>query len=120
MIKAELGDTTKTEKPTLEWQKTMNKVYNCGLEEDDNFGPDCESKADKYYLHYEKGKKVIVNDHVGFIQNRLILKGYSCGPKGADNSYGPDSEKATKAFQKANGLTVDGYVGAATTELLLK
>ena len=122
-FKSKLETTTKpTKKSTtvLEWQKVMNKVYNCGLAEDNSFGPDCESKADKYYLYYEKGKKVIVNEHVGFIQNRLILKGYSCGPKGADNSYGPDTEKATKTFQKANGLKVDGWVGAKTTKLLLK
>ena len=98
----------------------MNKVYKCGLAEDNSFGPDSEAKADKYYLYYEKGKKVIVNDHVGFIQNRLILKGYSCGQKGADKSYGPDTRDATKAFQKANGLKVDGWVGAKTTKLLLK
>lgn len=122
MIKAELGDTTKpkTEKTILEWQKVMNKVYKCGLAEDNSFGPDSEAKADKYYLYYEKGKRVIVNEHVGFIQNRLILKGYNCGEKGADKSYGPDTEKATKAFQKANGLEVDGWVGAKTTKLLLK
>ncbi len=123
MIKAELGDTTKpTTKDTtvLEWQKVMNKLYKCGLAEDNSFGPDSEAKADKYYLYYEKGEKVIVNDHVKFIQNRLIAKGYSCGKSGADKSYGPDTRDATKAFQKANGLEVDGWVGAKTTKLLLK
>lgn len=110
----------KTEKPILEWQKVMNRVYNCGLEEDNSYGPDSRAKANNYYLYYSLFKKTIVNDHVKFIQNRLIKKGYSCGKKGADRSYGPDTKKAVKAFQKANGLKVDGQVGADTTAKLLK
>lgn len=102
----------------LEWQKVMNKVYKCGLAEDNSYGPDSKAKADKYYLHYKLF--TIKNDHVKFIQQRLIEKGFSCGKYGTDGSYGKDTRNAVKAFQKANGLTVDGYVGANTTEKLLK
>lgn len=119
-FKKRLGQAPVKNTTVLEWQKVMNKCYNCGLAEDNSFGPDSRAKALEYYLYYEKGKSVIVNDHVKFIQNRLITKGYSCGQKGADRSYGPDTRDAVKAFQEANGLEVDGYVGADTTELLLK
>ena len=37
-----------------------------------------------------------------------------------DNSYGPATEKAVKAWQKKKGLTVDGIVGLKTWESLLK
>ena len=96
----------------------MNKVYNCGLAEDNSFGPDSRRKALKYYLYYKiptiRGDRA---EHVKFIQNRLCKHGYKVA---VDGSFGPDSEAKTKQFQKAKGITVDGYVGADTTELLLK
>ena len=47
------------------------------------------------------------------LQNRLIELGYM--PKGsADSSYGYQTYNAVKAFQKANGLEVDGVAGPAT------
>lgn len=48
------------------------------------------------------------------MQNMLIACGYSCGSCGADSSFGPSTVEAVKAFQKANGLTVDGSYGPAT------
>ena len=122
-FKSKLGQATEPAKKdtnVLEWQKVMNKCYNCGLAEDNSYGADSKAKANKYYLHYSLLKKVIVNNHVRFIQERLLKKGYSLGKYGTDGSYGPATRNAVKAFQKANGLTVDGYVGAKTTELLLK
>lgn len=116
--KNENTNTNAENKNVLEWQKIMNKCYKCGLAEDNSFGPDSQAKALKYYLHYKL--PTIQNEHVKFIQKRLIAKGYNCGKCGADGSYGPDTEKAVKAFQKANGLKVDGYVGSETTKLLLK
>ena len=118
--KNEVKQQTTTSKPknVLEWQKIMNKVYRCGLAEDNSFGPDSKAKANKYYLRYKLF--TIKNEHVRFIQKRLIAKGFSCGKCGADGSYGPDTVSAVKAFQKLNNLKIDGYVGAKTTELLLK
>lgn len=99
----------------LEWQKVMNKCYNCGLAEDNSYGPDSKSKADKYYLYYKK--PTIKNDHVKFIQQQLCRHGYKVD---IDGSFGPDCKKKVKQFQKDHGLTVDGNVGPMTTELLLK
>lgn len=58
------------------------------------------------------------------MQEALIKLGYSCGTAGADGDFGDDTDKAVKAFQKANGLTVDGLYGEKSkkraNELLTK
>lgn len=46
------------------------------------------------------------------MQTMLIACGYSCGSSGADGVFGNDTYNAVIAFQKANGLTVDGIYGA--------
>lgn len=51
-------------------------------------------------------------DEVRAIQERLIEWGYLSGS--ADGIFGPDTENAVRAFQKKNGLTVDGIAGPAT------
>ncbi len=60
--------------------------------------------------------KIVFGDsgnNVRKLQQRLIELGYL--PKGAaDGQYGYQSFNAVKAFQKANGLAVDGVAGAAT------
>lgn len=117
-FKAALSSQPVKDTTVLEWQKVMNKVYKCRLEEDNIFGSDCRAKANKYCL--KNKKPVIKNDHVKFIQSRLIKKGFSCGSYGADGYYGQATEKAVKAFQKAKKLTADGIVGANTTNVILK
>lgn len=52
------------------------------------------------------------------IQTRLIALGYSVGKSGADDSRGPDTITAIKAFQKDRGLTVDGLPGPDTLAAL--
>lgn len=59
-------------------------------------------------------------DWVTILQNRLIMRGYDCGSKGADGVYGDATVKAVKAFQKANGLTQDGVTGPKTWAALNK
>ena len=64
-----------------------------------------------------KGNK---GKYVQLAQVKLISKGYSCGPQGADGDFGTNTEKAVKAFQKehdgpdGNPLKVDGIIGPAT------
>lgn len=50
------------------------------------------------------------------IQKALLEKGYD--PKGIDGIFGPNTEKAVKAFQKDKGLVVDGKVGPKTKDIL--
>ena len=60
--------------------------------------------------------KIVFGDsgnNVKKLQNALIDLGFM--PKGsADGSYGYQTYNAVKAFQKANGLSVDGVAGPAT------
>ena len=52
------------------------------------------------------------SDAVRAVQKRLKELGYYKGS--ADGDFGPATEEAVKAFQKANGLTADGKVGQKT------
>lgn len=100
------------------WQIVMNKVYKCGLDEDSNFGPDCEKKANKHYLY----KKAIIsfrfrNDYVKFVQNRLKELGYRIT---VDGSFWKEMDGVVRQFQRDRGLEADGKVGANTVKELLK
>ena len=55
-------------------------------------------------------------DTVRTVQNKLRRWGYYSGS--VDGIYGPATERAVRAFQKKNGLTVDGIVGRATFQAL--
>lgn len=64
----------------------------------------------------KKGSK---GDSVKALQTLLIGYGHSCGSKGVDGDFGPSTDKAVRAYQKAKGLEVDGSVGPATWGKLL-
>ena len=51
-------------------------------------------------------------DDIKWAQNRLNELGYNAGK--ADGIFGPNTDKAVKAFQKANGLSQDGDIGPKT------
>lgn len=55
-------------------------------------------------------------DNVAQLQEALISLGYLTGK--ADGNYGEKTVAAVRAFQKANGLTVDGSAGEETQKLL--
>lgn len=48
------------------------------------------------------------------LQENLIRLGYSCGSTGADGDFGDKTDAAVRAFQKDNGLVVDGLAGEKT------
>lgn len=64
-------------------------------------------------------KKGAKGNAVKALQTLLIGAGYSCGSKGADGSFGGDTEAAVKAYQKAKKIAVDGSVGPKTWSKLL-
>ena len=76
----------------------------------------------RYGLTLKRGVK---GSLVKKLQEDLIKLGYGkhMDPYGADSSFGAATLRAVEAFQKANGLAVDGSVGPATQakiDLLLK
>jgi peptidoglycan hydrolase-like protein with peptidoglycan-binding domain len=62
-------------------------------------------------LQYTPNRYMIGVD-VATVQAALLAHGFD--PQGIDGSFGPETESAVKAFQKANGLEVDGIVGTLT------
>ena len=49
------------------------------------------------------------------LQTALMNAGYDVGTAGADGIFGSKTEAAVKAYQKDNGLVVDGIVGSKTS-----
>lgn len=67
---------------------------------------------------YEYGRIKTGRDAVRWVQYQLQNKGFYKGH--IDGFFGPETETAVKAFQKQNGLEVDGSVGPKTREALAK
>lgn len=53
-----------------------------------------------------------VGGSVRFLQKRLIARGFD--PGAPDGAFGPRTDAAVRAFQRAKGLLVDGVVGLET------
>ena len=77
-----------------------------------------EANAD-FTLGMRTLKKGCEGEDVRALQTLLIGYGYSCGPDGADGDFGSNTDKALRAYQKANGLEVDGICGPKTWAKLL-
>ena len=58
-------------------------------------------------------------DDVKKLQNALIKANYNVGSTGADGVFGTATQNAVKAYQQANGLSVDGVAGEQTLGKLL-
>lgn len=99
-----------------ELQRVLNAQYGCGLAVDGSFGPLTTKACLEHYLYYLKNAPI----HVKWMQGRLNAKGYSVGNSGIDGSFGPDTLRALKRFQKDYGLVVDGKCGSATSKELVK
>lgn len=65
-------------------------------------------------------RKGNVSKSVRKAQELLIGEKISVGVDGADGDYGLNTYKAAVEFQKKNGLTADGIIGADTWSALLK
>ena len=95
-------------------QQALNASYNCKLVIDGVKGTNTNRELDRHPV-----KNYSRNALAKWVQEQLIIAGYSCGARGADGEYGGESEKATRRFQANNDLTIDGIAGNKTiTELL--
>lgn len=96
-------------------QRVLNDQYNCGLAVDGSFGNLTYRACMNNYLYLGKNAPI----HIKWLQRRLISLGYSCGSCGVDGSFGYDTLRAVKEFQRNNGLVIDGYVGGETHKKLV-
>jgi peptidoglycan hydrolase-like protein with peptidoglycan-binding domain len=68
-------------------------------------------------MSYETLKEGSSGSAVVELQRRLLAAGYNPGP--VDGIFGAQTKQAVMAFQRANGLVVDGIVGPLTWSRLL-
>lgn len=78
-----------------------------------------ENKGYDYTLGFSYLRKGTKGADVKALQQLLIANGFDCGSAGVDGDFGSATDKAVKAYQVANGLEVDGVVGANTMKRLL-
>lgn len=102
--------TPQPRKLVAELQEVLNKQYGCGLAVDNSFGPLTSKACMNNYLYYLKKAPI----HIKWLQTRLTELGYSVGRYGVDGSFGNDTLRAVKQFQKDRGLVVDGFCGGNT------
>ena len=75
--------------------------------------PPAPSSAGPGYL-----SKGMVGGKIALLQQLLSGLGYNVGPHGSDGVFGYGTELAVFAYQRANGLIVDGIVGPETSASL--
>lgn len=97
---------TNTENAVKQFQQNM------GLSVDGIVGKNTWDKLLNSTNEYPTIKKGSKNNYVTIAQNRLNELGYEAGS--ADGIFGTNTENAVKAFQSANGLSVDGIIGKNT------
>lgn len=75
--------------------------------------PDASKPTEGVAFNLRRGSR---GSDVTKLQTALNSLGYDCGA--ADGIFGAKTEMAVRAFQQANGLTVDGIAGKATQAAL--
>lgn len=92
-------------------QEELNRQFNSGLKVDGYFGDDTL----KACVIVKMGAK---GNLTRLIQQRLLNRGYSLSPYGADGSFGQTTSNAIKNLQKNKGISIDGIVGKNTWKAL--
>lgn len=100
-----------TKKALIKYVQYNMNYYGAGISVDGSNGPNTKTAWNKYGSVRQGSGRIYM---VKAVQIALMLRGYSVGSSGIDGSCGPDTVKAIKAFQAANGLTQDGIVGPNT------
>ena len=73
-----------------------------------------QGDAPKYEFGHREMSKGDTGADVKALQEALISLGFSCGKWGADGEFGSATRSAVVAFQTANNLAADGFVGPKT------
>lgn len=109
------------DKSTIDWakglQEALNASYELNLKVDGKVLAKTKQAIDHHYLWYTGRQRPIRNAHVAWFQEALNELGANLV---VDGSFGPATEAALKAFQKAAGIDVDGYAGVQTHLAILK
>ena len=90
-------------------QTALNNSYGTKLKVDGKCLEKTQKVIDKHYLYYRP--RTFQNPHVRWLQQRFRQLGYNID---VDSSYGPQTERIVKQFQKKYNLEVDGYAGIKT------
>lgn len=110
-----------SEKLTLEnWGKMREDIKSSITKELNDLKLEITSDNDKILSNFkdkERKKENISNLWIAATQLKLKELGYEVGK--VDGIYGKNTAAATKAFQKNNGLTEDGYAGKDTINKML-
>lgn len=105
------SDQPKPINQVMIWQTKMNEQWHCGLEIDGHFGLMCEKEARKHQLTFNCNAPIMVR----WLQARLYDLGYNIA---VDGSFGYDTRKKVKDFQKKKHLNPDAIVGEYTYKAL--
>ena len=110
-----------SEKLTLEnWGEMREDIKSSITKELNDLKLEITSDNDKIlsnFKHKERKKENVSNLWIAATQLKLKELGYEVGK--VDGIYGKNTAAATKAFQKNNGLTEDGYAGKDTINKML-
>ena len=110
-----------SEKLTLEnWGEMREDIKSSITKELNNLKLEITSDNDKILSNFkdkERKKENVSNLWIAATQLKLKELGYEVGK--VDGIYGKNTAAATKAFQKNNGLTEDGYAGKDTINKML-
>jgi eukaryotic-like serine/threonine-protein kinase len=108
---ARLGGTPVTTKPTRDHDDRHSR----GRKAPAFPLPDghCFAIADGSPLCHD-GHRAADRRHITDLQRQLIRHGLALGPSGTDGRFGSHTDRAVRAFQRADDLRVDGQVGPLT------
>lgn len=110
-----------SEKLTLEnWGEMREDIKSSITKELNDLKLEITSDNDKILSNFkdkERKKENVSNLWIATTQLKLKELGYKVGK--VDGIYGKNTAAATKAFQKNNGLTEDGYAGKDTINKML-
>lgn len=81
--------------------------------------PCVEYVTDNFTISLPVVRKGVKSDYVRNIQRLLIARGYSCGRCGDDGSFGGDTVKSVKEWQRNTEIPETGEIGERELKLLL-